>query len=339
LDGSPKRISPVSRLAIIIPFTGNCTALEETLVSVLENRPEECEVVVALGEPYADPYQLADEVTFVDASGLGLAAGINCALEASQAPIVHVIACGTTVGEGWTKAATTHFDDPQVAVVAPLVVDAECPERVLAAGMVYGPGGEAKAAGRGRQSGSLFPTRILAAPPCAGFYRRQALSLLGGCPDQVGPAWISLDVGLCLRQLGYHAHLEPQSRVATSKSHAPVAGHFRDALDAERFFWRWVSIHGWLRSLLLHFLLVIGESVGTLRGLAVVPRLAGRTVGACLGLFQGKQRQAVQRLRSRPRTRAEDTAPTGAHFRGDGPHAPCLVVPAARPAPRRVRTG
>ena len=63
---------PVSRLAIIIPFLGNSQRLEETLVSVLENRPDDCEVIVVLGI-IADRFSL--ETTFYTAAAC-MAAGV-----------------------------------------------------------------------------------------------------------------------------------------------------------------------------------------------------------------------------------------------------------------------
>lgn len=44
------------RLSILIPFLGDRDSLETTLASVLRNRPEGTEVVVALGRDYDDPY-------------------------------------------------------------------------------------------------------------------------------------------------------------------------------------------------------------------------------------------------------------------------------------------
>ena len=55
------------RLSIVIPAVTSAAELEETLLSVLENRPEQCEVIVALACEYDDPWNLRDEVTFVRA--------------------------------------------------------------------------------------------------------------------------------------------------------------------------------------------------------------------------------------------------------------------------------
>ena len=55
------------RLSIVIPTPGDTAAMEETLVSVLEHRPDDCEIVVALGCDYADPWNIREEVRFVQA--------------------------------------------------------------------------------------------------------------------------------------------------------------------------------------------------------------------------------------------------------------------------------
>ena len=59
------------RLSIVIPVLGNLDRLEDTLVSVLANRPADCQVVVVLDQPYADPYDLKDEVQFIELPGQG----------------------------------------------------------------------------------------------------------------------------------------------------------------------------------------------------------------------------------------------------------------------------
>ena len=61
-------ISRVPRLSIVIPSVGDCNLLEDSLVSVLENRPADCEVLVVHNRPYDDPYNLAGEVRFVQAN-------------------------------------------------------------------------------------------------------------------------------------------------------------------------------------------------------------------------------------------------------------------------------
>ena len=55
------------RLSIVIPVLGDPQQLDDTLLSVLENRPANCEILVVHNQPYHDPYNLSDEVRFVEA--------------------------------------------------------------------------------------------------------------------------------------------------------------------------------------------------------------------------------------------------------------------------------
>ena len=83
-------------LSIVIPTPGDADALEETLLSVLENRPEGCEVVVALGCDYDDPWGIAEEVRFVRAPvGAGLVECVNAGVAATARP-----GMGTTAAVG-----------------------------------------------------------------------------------------------------------------------------------------------------------------------------------------------------------------------------------------------
>lgn len=123
------------RLSILIPFRGATAPLEETLLSVLENRPADCEILVGLCQPYDDPYGLADELTFVDLAGLSTADALNALVRHAQAPVVHVLSCGVTVCEGWTEPALAAFRALPVAAVAPAVVTAERSERVHCLGL------------------------------------------------------------------------------------------------------------------------------------------------------------------------------------------------------------
>ncbi|HVW38151.1 MAG TPA: glycosyltransferase, partial [Pirellulales bacterium] len=168
----------MTRLSILIPFLGNRDSLENTLASVLQNRPEGAEIVVALGQEYDDPYQLGEEVRFVRAAGATtLAAALNQGFGACQGPIVHTLGCGVTVGDGWTDRALRRFDDRRVASVAPLIVDADHPQRVWSAGLEYRAGGACRRLGQGVliDSAQGLGGRLVGPSWVAGFYRRSAL--------------------------------------------------------------------------------------------------------------------------------------------------------------------
>ena len=91
----PKAMPGRPRLSIVVPAPSDTAALEETLVSVLENRPDDCEIVVGLGCEYDDPWNIREEVRFVQAPpGTSLVACINLGVAASTGRVVHVLAAG-----------------------------------------------------------------------------------------------------------------------------------------------------------------------------------------------------------------------------------------------------
>ena len=59
----------MSRLAIVISAVSGVEPLESTLVSVLENRPRDVEIIVVANFAYDDPYDLAGEVRIMAAPG------------------------------------------------------------------------------------------------------------------------------------------------------------------------------------------------------------------------------------------------------------------------------
>ena len=293
------------RLSVVIPHLGNRTLLENTLASVLANRPGDCEVLAVLAAPYDDPYDVKGEVRFVAGQTCrDLVAAVNLGIQSSQAPIVHVLWSGVEVTEGWAEMALRHFRDPRVAAVAPVVLQIEDRSRVAAAGVVYHVGGATVALDQGESVVSLAsrPKRVLAAHPAAAFYRRASLEHIGG----LGPSWsgqlASLDAALAFQQLGLWTVLELRSRVAGPCPGAAQSGAFREALKAERFFWRWAPVLGPARSLASHGILVVGEGVRGILNLSAVPRLAGRLAGACLGIVAQDNRRRVNRLREHFRT-------------------------------------
>jgi hypothetical protein len=314
----------VTRLAIIIPHLGDVPSLETTLASVLANRPEDSEIFVVLLKPYKDPYEIEGEVQFVSGEPRGgLVGAVNLGVQLSSAPVIHVLMCGTEVKEGWADAALARLADPRIAAVAPLVLDAGDPARIVAAGLAYHVGGAILPLAEGREVSAveLSVKRVLAPHPAAAFYRRSAVEILGRFDAAVGGRWAGIDAGLMLQQLGWITVLEPCSRVTAPRLLALPAGAFRQALEAERFFWRWASILGRVSSLASHGLLVFGEGVRGLLNLSIVPRWAGRLVGGCLAAAAPGHRRRVKELQEmRSQSRPPAAAPP--HFRVRRPDPP-----------------
>ena len=130
------------RLAIVIPAVGPIDVLESSLVSVLEHRPDDCEVIVVFNQPYEDPYGLDGEVRFVQAPvKSGIVDCVNRGIAHSHADLVHVLLAGCEVTEGWTDRALAHFDDPRVGAVAPCVQWKHADQQTVCRGIELCPGG------------------------------------------------------------------------------------------------------------------------------------------------------------------------------------------------------
>jgi hypothetical protein len=231
----------VPRLTIVIPCLGGAAEFDGALVSVLQNRPADCEVIVAHVEAYDDPYQLRDEVTFIHASHGTPIDLLNAALDQASGEIIHFLGCGLQTTDGWTAPALAHFDDPQVAAVAPVVLAVDR-ETVLSAGVRWSLGGarsivsdqRVTSPGNGR-----LRAKILGPTLAAAFYRRDVLQALEGFNPAIGIDLADVSVALAFESLGKLHVSEPASQlIRPTGHHAPQAGEFGRSRDAERLFWR-----------------------------------------------------------------------------------------------------
>jgi GT2 family glycosyltransferase len=273
----------VPRLSIIIPTLGDWDVLENTLVSVLQNRPAGSEVVVVHNSRYEDPYDLKDEVRFVEApGGPRLVRLINTGVVAARAELIHVLACGAVVDEGWTTGAVRHFTDSGVAAVASVALDVNSPARVLSAGCQWLPGGRETAHGAGRPLSDVGTNGHWTGPDMAGaFYRRSALCEVGAFDETLSPRFAAIDLSLRLLRSGHRTLLEPTSRLMIEASLLDSEGPFRRASQRERLFWRHAPRQGWLRSMAAHGWLVAAETLRSLPRWRCVASAAGRLAGAC----------------------------------------------------------
>ena len=269
----------VLRLSIVIPFLGNPKRLEDTLVSVLENRPSDSEIVVVLREPYNDPYELSGEVRFVEAPArAGRGDCIDLALAASASPIVHVLGSGIEATPGWTDQALAPFADPQVAAVTPLVLDRFDPGRILSAGLDFTAGGAIRRLGAGQllQRFRPEPGALGAAELLAAFYRRSALETVGPLGELRSDRAAAVDLALMLHRAGYQCVVEPECATLANRETMAVGGQWQEGVEAEALFRRWAHAAGWRRALLAHAGVLTLECLQCPVRPATVCRLAGR---------------------------------------------------------------
>jgi hypothetical protein len=290
----------VGRLAVVIPSVGSVEALESTLVSVLENRPSRCEILVVHAHPYDDPYQLAGEVRLIQAPPR--ASYVSCAnlgFRESSEDVVHLLSAGCRVTEGWTEPAARHFRDPRIAVVAPLLIDERVPGRVVAARTKYGVGGTKRvSAGSVAECEAAGSTPIFAASLAAVFYNRLTLTTAGYLSTEVGSDLADVDLGLLLKHAGFQSVVEPNSQVYATEQPLEQVGAFRRAVYAERLFWRNVSSVGWAKSLAAHGVTVAADVASHSLHTSLFATLAGRTVGMAMVGSHRRHRQHLADLRN-----------------------------------------
>jgi hypothetical protein len=273
----------VLKLSILIAACDEAL-LEASLISVLQNRPADCEIVVMHDESYQDRYDLSGEVRFVL---LPAASGeldrLNRGVQTCQAPLIHVLRCGAEACDGWADAALPHFADPRVAAVAPLLL-APGGDRIEAAGVDYRPGGVRVVRGH-RQAPSAIagePVSILGPGLDAAFYRAAALQQVREVFSRsVGSDLADVDLALRLARAGYRAVLEPRSRViaaAKRQRRNPLSS----AWLAERLFWRYCNDFGWGRSVASHIGVLATEAAMSV----VRPLEAGRVIGRAAGWLE-----------------------------------------------------
>lgn len=307
----------MARLSIVIPVLGGLEGLEETLVSVLENRPADCQVVVVHNRPYDDPYDLKDEVCFVAAPPrCRLAAALNLGLAASRAPIVHVVACGVEVSQGWTDAVVPLFDDPAVGAVAPLVLDKCDPQRVVTAGVDYHGDGALRSLSQGKLLVAAARRNVEPSGPdaLAGFYRTSAIEAAGCFSDAVAERLTTIDAALAMRRIGFRCVRQTQCWTFADPRALRRLGALRCGIAAERFFWRWAPATGWLGALLGHMLLLIGQIVQCPIRPSRIVELAGRMLGT-LSIFshRGHWRLLREAAETSSTVAPHEQTPTGAN--------------------------
>ncbi|MGI8978967.1 MAG: glycosyltransferase [Pirellulaceae bacterium] len=273
----------MTRLSIVIPCLGPSEQFEDTLASVLQHRPDRSEIIVAHRRAYSDPYHLRGEVVFSHVESPSLVDLVNDAVQDARGEVIHVLASGTEVRDGWTHAALRHFADPRIAAVAPLVLRNAAPGRMETMGVSYSLGGGRISVGHNLAipDHHAFLDDVLGPSLVAGFFSKDVLLALGGFCRDVGDELADVDLALSLRDLGCRSVLEPKCQVA----YAPLDGgrSLQRAVTrgwgAETLFWRhWVR-EGRAASLLAH---PVSTLVDALRHEGIVAgglKLLGRALG------------------------------------------------------------
>lgn len=201
------------RISIIIAHQHD-QRLEDTLLSILECRPKDCEIIVAHDGSYADPYQLADEVLFVETNAsCSQTTKMNEALFAACSPVVHLLSEGVKVTEDWCEAPALRITRQDSVAIAPLVQATDGKNAVYA-----GLDGQ-RLSSRGLQTvkRNQVPEHCAGPLLAAGFYSRKLLLGLGGLMEGVDTGVTDVDLALTLGNCDLTCEVEARSVVTASQ--------------------------------------------------------------------------------------------------------------------------
>lgn len=298
---------PPSPITIVIPSHNRADLLSRCLDSVRRHAPEGTEILVV---DDASPNHSVSRTTqqFAGVRLLrferqrGFCAAVNAGIRAARHPIVELLNDDTEVSAGWAEAALTHFADPGIAAVAPLVLrfppsalrdppkaDAESGQRTAdsgwridSAGDRYFLGGIAGKRGHGQplsaryfQGGEVFGVSASSA-----FYRRQALVDVGAFPEEFGAYFEDVDVSFRLHWAGHRLVYEPASQVW----HRVAASHGRptrrlleqQSRNEERVFWRNLPNRDLFRAIPWHAAVLAAKAYRRWQAGELLPFFLGR---------------------------------------------------------------
>ena len=228
----------MKQLAILILKTGDETQFEATLASVLANRPPNCEIVVFCPGGYADPYGLADEVSFVEmpaCTGAGwIREGMKSVAPASE--VIHLLASGLEVDEGWTDGPRTRLADPSVAAISMLVVGSD--GVIDSAGIRSTVTGQFAAVAAGRKLNSRRRIRTWGPSFSAAFFRRDAIEEIAPL-DPVFDSWLAdADVAATLKEKGMRIELAESLPIRGRINLSSQCTPFKESQLIERLYWK-----------------------------------------------------------------------------------------------------
>jgi hypothetical protein len=197
----------VPKLAAVIPYQQGPSHLEATVLSILENRDSQIELIVVDAGRYSDPYGLSGvEMTILPVDpNTDWFSMVYEGIQSTIAPIVQVIAPGMTVTKDWWQGPLEAFSAVQMGAVQP---------------SYHAPGGPRIAGGLDR---TALPRRSLkqqvrdgeavGVSSMGGFFRKRAILALDGWLKGLPRDAADAEMTLALTALGFQMLACPESKL------------------------------------------------------------------------------------------------------------------------------
>jgi hypothetical protein len=180
--------------------------------------------------------------------------------------------------------------------VAPVIVAAESPQRIVSAGQGYSRWGRvfSVSAGRAvnRQDRQCLPGDIIGPTITAGFYRRSWWRLVRW-DESLGDDFADAHFNLTVAALGGRTVLEPACRLRDVNCHVLAADEpygYATARRAEQLFWSHSQSERTIGTISLRMLRMLGEALLALPS----PRSATGMLGRLIGLTSSAEANAFR---------------------------------------------
>ena len=322
-------------LSIVIPSHNRADLLRRCLASVRQHAPADTEIlVVDDASPAHAVSRTAGDFAGVRVLRLprrrGFCAAVNAGIRAARHPIVELLNDDTEVTAGWVQAVLSHFADPCVAAVAPLVFryppsairypprshsgsgqrTADSGWRIDSAGDRYFAGGVAGKRGHEQRLSAAYLQggEVFGASASSAFYRREVLLDVGGFPEDFGAYFEDVDVSFRLHWAGFRIVYEPASRVwhRVSASHGRRARRLleQQSCNEERVFWRNLPGRDLLRALPWHAAVLAAKMCRRWQEGTLLPFILGRLRTLAEAPVLLRHRRELRRRSDRPDTAA-----------------------------------
>ena len=199
------------RFSIVVPLIGDTIEFEDTLASVLRHRPPRSQVIVVHNGMYEDPHRLHEvELTSIEGRP-HLARFFNQSLKVADGQFVAFVRPGVEIDENWQIAVEDAFDNQQVGCVAPVLVNANRPNRIVAAGVQTDAFKNRQlAAAKQRMTQRILGSiRPLGPTQWFAIYRRDLLEAIGRQDHRFDEAYLDVEIAQAMQTLGFKCSFQP----------------------------------------------------------------------------------------------------------------------------------
>lgn len=197
------------RLSIVVPHLHDDSALELTLLSILENRERDFEILIVHDGKYSDPYALDhDEAILIESeSDASFAEQLNLAVASACSPAIQVLLPGCVVEQNWCDEALYLMKDKTVSAVCLPVADVSTNEVYL------GLAGDSLP--HRRVTGSSH--NVVGPLLCGGMFRKGTLKNICGWLEPCQREIAEVDFALMVSALDMRTEIAQQATIRAPK--------------------------------------------------------------------------------------------------------------------------